>query len=265
MSQKTLTCRLCNGEATYVFSKKFIHKYDVSLFRCNQCKSLQTEEPYWLDEAYADPRPVRDVWMVERNQRLQALVYLTTKIFGFSNDKILDWGGGNGLLVRMLRDVGLDAYLLDKYATNYYAVGFEDNPSQEYSTITAFEVWEHLPHPRSTFEEIFQRQPKIHLISTSLYSNQDDNWFYILPNSGQHIFFYSSRAIQWVANHFDYGVIVRDGFCLFYQKQLKFNQQLMNFLLGQKRQHLNQIIFSILANHNFTDGDFQKLQDRGLI
>ena len=45
-------CRLCKGGQKYSFSKKILNKYHVDYFKCSECGSLQTEYPYWIDEAY---------------------------------------------------------------------------------------------------------------------------------------------------------------------------------------------------------------------
>lgn len=267
MNKESTTCRLCGATGVQIFSKTILQKYDVAYFQCTQCESLQTAEPYWLDESYADSRPIRDVWMVERNQHMQLIVYFIAKVFGLSSsDKILDWGGGNGLLVRMLRDVGLHAYLLDKYAANYYAVGFEEQPSQEYEMITAFELWEHLPYPDREIEEIFCRKPKIHLLSTQLYADQDDKWSYLHPESGKHVFFYSEKAMRYIANKYSYEVCLGKSLHIFYDKPLSFLQKLLlrNLISGRNKKLL-QGIFSILTKGTLTGHDFNALRNKGMI
>ena len=45
---------MCNSNSDFVFSNKVLGKYDVAYYKCSNCESLQTETPYWLDEAYAE-------------------------------------------------------------------------------------------------------------------------------------------------------------------------------------------------------------------
>jgi len=47
-----ITCRLCGGEARLYGGRSVLGKYEVAYYECGQCGSLQTEEPYWLEEAY---------------------------------------------------------------------------------------------------------------------------------------------------------------------------------------------------------------------
>ena len=74
--------------------------------------------------------------------RLTDMTIMIARGFGLSEqEQVLDWGGGDGLLVRLLRDAGLDAYHHDRYADNLYAAGFEGDPTKRYSMVTAFEVF----------------------------------------------------------------------------------------------------------------------------
>ena len=257
MYQKTTTCRLCEGRASYVFSKELLQKYEVAFFRCNQCESLQTEEPYWLDEAYADSRSIPDVGAVARVQNLQLPVWVIAKVFGLSSsDKILDWGGGDGLFVRMMRDMGLNAYLLDKYITNRYAVGFEGDLSQLYRMITAFEVWEHFSHPKVEIEKFFQCKPEILFVSTGLYKSQDVNWAYFTPLSGRHVFFYSEKARQYIAERFCYNLITKENYSIYYKNSLSWlNKWLLNILLSGRKQNIFRLMLKLAKKKNLVSDD----------
>ena len=50
--KNNLRCRLCSGDLEYKFQLLLLKNYRVSYYQCVNCSSLQTEEPYWLDEAY---------------------------------------------------------------------------------------------------------------------------------------------------------------------------------------------------------------------
>ena len=70
--------------------------------------------------------------------------------------KALDFGGGHGVFVRMMRDRGFDFHWRDLYASNNYARGFEYEPTCRYDFLTAFEVLEHFVDPMSELEQIMQ-------------------------------------------------------------------------------------------------------------
>ena len=45
-------CRLCRGDLVPKFNGLVLHKYEVRYLECDRCGSLQTESPFWLDDAY---------------------------------------------------------------------------------------------------------------------------------------------------------------------------------------------------------------------
>jgi len=50
-----MDCNICKNN-TSIFSRvKILNKYDVKYFYCDYCGFIQTEEPYWLEEAYKEP------------------------------------------------------------------------------------------------------------------------------------------------------------------------------------------------------------------
>lgn len=137
---------------------------------------------------------------------------------------LLDFGGGTGLLVRLLRDSGIEAFWEDKYCQNIFARGFEwrsDNPrlfaldSVIQETLskqkmrppelaTSFEVFEHLPNPLEEIESMLSRAPNL-LFSTELLpsfipeSSGQNAWWYYGFAHGQHISFYSYESLAFIA------------------------------------------------------------------
>ncbi|MFT5121800.1 MAG: hypothetical protein ACI9TH_005249 [Kiritimatiellia bacterium] len=221
MSESDIPCRLCAAPSTYSFHLKLMGRYDVAYFTCTACRSLQTEVPYWLDDAYADARRPLDVYSATRVEQLRGVTQLVSRLFGWkTTDTLLDWGAGDGLLVRMLRDVGIDAYAYDIYTPNQYAVGFDAEPAPGNRMITAFELWEHLPDPAAELDRIFALQPDIHLLTTGLYSGQGADWYYLVPQTGRHVFLYSAEAMEWIAKKYDYQVLTAPLCSIFYRGKL---------------------------------------------
>src|SRR5262249_46481544 len=66
---------------------------------------------------------------------------------------------------------------------------------------TAFEVFEHLPQPGVTLDQLFRTQPRFMIASTEVYSGQDSNWWYLGPpgEAPGHVFFYSRAGLQQAA------------------------------------------------------------------
>ena len=196
-----------------MFSRIVIGKYHVGFFLCGNCGSLESEEPYWLDEAYSDTALAIDPGAGQRVLDCLPLSHFVMRLFGCRTS--LDYGGGAGLLCRLLRDIGHDSYWYDGYAAPGYATGFAGTPGQPYDLVTSFEVVEHFANPKSDWDPLFAGAPKALLIMTSLYKGQDANWWYIAPEEGQHIFFYSRKAIEWIARRYNYHAVICTGFILF--------------------------------------------------
>lgn len=55
---------------------------------------------------------------------------------------------------------------------------------------------------------------------TTPYSGQDHSWPYLIPITGQHIFFYSEMAFRWIADHYDYDLFRKGNYTVFFEKGL---------------------------------------------
>jgi hypothetical protein len=142
----------------FSFSETVLGKYDVSYFHCRDCGFLRTEDPYWLDEAYAKAISAADTGLLERNlaisARLAAILYLCFD----ARSAFVDVAGGYGTLTRLMRDIGFDFYWEDKYCENLLAIGFEaDKAGPSIRALTAFEVLEHVPDPLNFVSDLMRR------------------------------------------------------------------------------------------------------------
>jgi hypothetical protein len=212
-------CRLCGGEVDFRFSKNILNKYDVKYFECQSCHSLQSEQPFWLEEAYCEQSQYPDIRALSRVMETQADVFLLAKILGLtSKDALLDWGGGNGMLTRLLRDIGLACYRYDLYIKNYYALGYDHPAKVPYKMVMAFQVWEHFDDAADEVDKMFLDRPEYVLISTGLYCGQDHNWEY-LNAYGRHIFLFSLQAREFIAEKYGYQML-NGRYTLFYKGRL---------------------------------------------
>lgn len=197
-----MNCRLCNSNVTLVGTTQVLHRYSVKYFQCSQCQLVQTEDPYWLDEAYSSPINASDTGILARN------LYFVRKISSLcfflfdQNGKYLDFAGGFGFFTRLMRDVGFDFYWLDPFTSNLVARGFEGRKGENYELVTAFECFEHFQHPMREIENLLSFSPNV-VFSTLLYPiplpNLND-WWYYSPHHGQHIAFYSYQTLNFIAS-----------------------------------------------------------------
>ncbi len=230
-------CRVCNGASTFLFAKTHLGKYKVKYFQCLSCGSLQTEAPYWIQEAYATSHYCIDTGICDRGrltaQRTLALALLRK----FDKEDIcIDIGGGSGLLTRHLRDFGLNAFWEDKYAENIFAVGFERVPTsnEQIKLLTAFEVLEHFTEPQKEIARLMACRPNFFFFSTKLYKGQGSDWWYFL-NDGQHVQLYSKEGLWSLAKKHNYCFYTDgDSFHLFTKERQEANIMKKMAKLGPK-------------------------------
>lgn len=221
----TQECRLCAAQANFVFSKLVLRQLEVRYFQCQACKCLQTELPYWLENAYAAPVSDSDTGYVLRNlEVIDAALFLRAVLRLRSPDHIVDYGGGLGLVARTLREMGASASVLDPYCTTPFADLNWDG--QDVTLLIASEVLEHLANPAVDLQEIFKFRPKYVYARTALYHGQGREWDYIGAEHGQHVFLYSPEGIGYIAARFGYRVMmIGEGQQFFWREHLSGTQR----------------------------------------
>lgn len=199
MKPVTTSCRVCAEEAHFIWRANPIGR-DVAYYECPRCHYVQTEEPTWLDEAYASPINLTDTGILGRNTGCMERVVIALKLLGNVHGRVNDLAGGLGVLVRMLRDVGVDAWWADKYAQNMLARGFEDDGQRAFLA-TSFESFEHFVHPLEELKGMLSSADAL-LISTQLIPSptpSSADWWYYGLEHGQHIGFFRLSTLRYMA------------------------------------------------------------------
>lgn len=184
---------------------RIMNKYDISYFYCENCGFLQTEEPYWLDEAYSESINVSDTGYIRRNINLPQKLTILLSLFFDKNGKFLDYAGGYGMFVRIMRDIEFDFYWDDKYTANLFARGFKYNPEKKIEAVTTFESFEHFVDPINEIEKIFKISKNI-IFSTLLLPSpipKPEDWWYYGLDHGQHISFYSQKTFEFISKKYN--------------------------------------------------------------
>jgi len=199
-----MKCKICGSNSQHSFTGEILSQYKVAYYECPKCNFLQMEEPYWLDEAYSKPINDSDTGLIFRNifysKKISILLYLT---FG-KNGKYLDYAGGYGIFVRLMRDIGYDFYWKDKYTQNLFAKGYEWNPKTKVDAVTLFEAFEHFTNPIKEIENLLNISNTI-IFSTELHPNptpKPEDWWYYGLDHGQHISFFSKESLEFIAKKF---------------------------------------------------------------
>jgi hypothetical protein len=199
---QTKRCPITGQEMRPLFKHQVLGRYEVEYFFSDQSGLIQTQEPFWLEEAYQAVISELDTWVGLRNvtnaRRLEAMLALL-----FPADAVfVDVACGYGILTRLLRDIGFSAFGHDKYCANIFAKPFEPSPNTRASAICTFEVLEHLMDPVQFLSEEMKRyQTDTVIASTTLFDGAIPgfDWPYYSFESGQHLSFYQPRTLDLVA------------------------------------------------------------------
>jgi glycosyltransferase involved in cell wall biosynthesis/SAM-dependent methyltransferase len=239
----SMRCKVCESDSHHFAKSIVLSQYEVDYFQCSNCGFVQTEEPYWLDEAYSDAIARTDIGLVFRNNNLsRRAAHLIFHIFDHEA-KFLDYGGGYGLFVRMMRDLGFDFYWDDKFCTNLFAKGFEfdEAKNDSYELVTAFEVFEHFSNPIEEIENILKISKNILFTTEILPENnpKPNEWWYYSPHDGQHISIYTIKTLSKIADKYNLN-LYSDGSSLHLLTERTLSPELFNSLCHAPIEPLNK-------------------------
>jgi methyltransferase family protein len=192
-------CRLCGSPTRHLWVGRLLDT-DVGYYECRSCGYVQTEEPHWLERAYASAINNSDTGIIARNLVNARVVLGTLWLIGALDGKVVDFAGGYGLLVRMLRDEGIDAVWSDPYCENLLARGFEHR-GESAALVTAFEAFEHFVHPAEELDRMLAIAPSV-LLSTEIIATpapQHDQWWYYGREHGQHVGLFRLESLRKLA------------------------------------------------------------------
>jgi hypothetical protein len=201
-AQGNQRCKVCDSASHPFGSARVLGRHDVRYYRCDACGFVQTEEPYWLDEAYGTALIAADVGVAQRNIELAAVTQAVIQQFFRADRRFLDYGGGYGLFVRLMRDRGFDFRWQDRYAANLLSRGFEAAPDADgFELVTAFEVLEHLVDPVPQVADMLRCGDSL-LCTTRVMppaNPKPNEWWYYALFGGQHVSLFTLEALRRLA------------------------------------------------------------------
>lgn len=202
-----VSCNICQGPSRSIFTALILLKYQSYYFECENCGFVQTEKPYWLTEAYQSAITDLDIGLINRNVRFSDILEnLLLKGIVNPGGPFVDYGGGYGMFVRLMRDKGFEFYRQDIYCQNLFAKHFDISDikaaPKKFELLTAFEVFEHLENPIDELEKMISLSDNIFFSTELLPADKPnpDTWWYFAPETGQHISFYSVKSLKILAD-----------------------------------------------------------------
>lgn len=220
-------CRICAAppsQSELTHTAQLLQRYTVQFYRCKACGFWRSEDPYWLDEAYSEAIASTDTGLVRRNLQVSRVVDMVCNALdGRAKRSYVDWAGGYGLMVRLMRDRGRDFRWQDSYAQNVLAVGHDFDPhgGLRVSAVTAVEVLEHLDDPVSVLSSALAATGADTLICTTIPYRLplDVNWWYLSPETGQHISFYRKATLEALAVRLDMTLVSKGSVHVFTRRK----------------------------------------------
>lgn len=201
-----MICRLCCSLISNSFSKSILLGREIEYFDCPSCGYVQTEKPTWLAEAYSSSINPSDTGIMARNLSNVFLVLATLNLLKDRSGRVVDYAGGHGFLVRLLRDRGIEALWADPYSENLVARGFEYSGIGQATLLTAFEAFEHFLNPTEEIERMISISSNI-LFTTNIIpasAPHPSEWWYYGLDHGQHIGFYRKRTFEYIAKRYKF-------------------------------------------------------------
>lgn len=262
-----MKCKICNSESRHAKTLTVRNTHQAEYYLCQSCGFMFIDNPTWLTEAYEAPINITDTGYVMRNVYLsRKTLILCSLIFG-TNKTYLDYGGGYGMLTRLMRDYGLHFLWDDIYTKNLFAQGFEYKKEQNtpIELLSTFECFEHLPNPKEEIDKMFSITKNI-FFSTVLLPEETppaSDWEYYGLNHGQHVAFYSKESLSYIAKQ--HGVyFYTDGKNIHLFSNKKFPQWLFKLLMFSTKFELDLFLKKIFLKTK-TYSDNQELKKRGII
>lgn len=257
-------CVICGNKTQPVFRAKILNKYKVQYFHCAECDFLRTEHPFWLDEVYSQVINDTDTGILNRNISLSKVTAAILYFLFDKNAKFLDYAGGYGIFVRLMRDIGFDYYWHDPYSTNLFARGFEYIKTDNINLLTSFESFEHFVNPLEDIEKMLSISPNM-LFTTELIQSplpKPSEWWYYGLEHGQHLSFYTQKTLVFIAGKYNLNFHTNGiNIHLFTDKKIS-NILLRYIFKHHKDRWFERRIKKIMNSKTFTD--MQYLIDKGI-
>lgn len=254
-----MLCKVCQNATVLFATSTVLQKYAANYYHCKTCDFLQVENPFWLEEAYSSAITRADIGLPSRNIAFSKSLKAIIESFYDHRRKFVDYGGGTGLLTRLMRDLGYDCYCYDRHCENQFADFFRADLGGEtkYELLSAVEVFEHLVDPLASLKEMLELSPNI-LFTTKILPRpvpQIDDWWYYGPDHGQHVSFYGLETLRYLAGQFGLN-FTSDGSGLHMFSTKPVNSRLFRFVANK---FSASVISSTLKRRSLLETDFEKI------
>jgi len=166
--------------------------------------------PHWIGSSFTSHLNSYDVGSADRSLVVAGFVRSLMRARSLKASHLLDFGGGDGLAVRYLRDHGVDCRWEDPFCEPRYYVGEAPSRDAHFDLVFLSEVALHFPDPMSVFGELMTRCDRLLVTAVVPPTQISEDWWYLMPSTGQHVAFYPIDAFREIARRLSVD-LVTDG------------------------------------------------------
>jgi Methyltransferase domain len=196
----SIPCPICDAASHLAHEYRVLSNRTARLFECSSCGFGFVADPAWLAESFTSQLSRMDVGSADRSLLVAQFVRgLLTGSRKRRKWKVLDFGGGDGLLTRVLRDSGVDCRWQDPYCSPVYMVGPSHDTVPRFDLVVMSEVALHLTEPAATFGSLLDRADRVLFTAVVPPSPIPADWWYLMPTTGQHVAFYPNDSVAALA------------------------------------------------------------------
>ena len=189
------SCPICRSEVV-PFSTLIIRGNISGAYKiCKSCAFIYAENPNWLEGSFTDALNSLDIGSVDRCNIVADFVEVLLKSSKKDSPKVLDWGGGYGLLTRILRDRGVNCSHYDPFVEPLFAKNIKLLPNTKFDLVVLSEVMLHMTDPVGTLSELLKFSKRIMFTAVIAPPDVNPDWWYFMPETGQHITIFSKGSI----------------------------------------------------------------------
>jgi hypothetical protein len=195
-----ITCKICNSKTASILDIQILKQYEGRIRSCPNCGFQFVENPTWLADSFKSSLNQFDVGSADRSLIVAGFVRSIFSRKKASAVKVLDFGGGDGLATRTLRDAGLDCRWQDPYCQPVFAVGPNHSEIIHFDLVFMSEVALHLTEPLETIKALMSRSDRLLMTAVVPPEFITTDWWYLMPQTGQHVAFYPVQTLKWIAS-----------------------------------------------------------------
>ena len=238
------TCPICMSPVNGLFKVMIQGENCSELNSCSKCEFAFYPDQSWINQSFSDDLNSLDVGAADRTVISADYLSVMLKSQKLSHGKFLDYGGGYGLLSRIMRDRGFNFENFDPFTRQIFPTsGLRMNNSldQKYDAITLIEVALHFEDPLEEFRRLLQLTNVLFFTAVLTDEELDHDWWYLSPETGQHIALFSQKTLATLAEKLGVN-LTSDGrfFHIFHRENLTKKARFI-----AKRQYLVFAIASI--------------------